>query len=211
MSRANRTIEKLDVSLLGSLKSLKQDDSDTMMFRDRSDQSGWDVAVLHFEPQEEKMITTLSTPPTASCKTNTEKSPCSKTQKLSPTKKQGVKSMATKLGEMATPSTRTKTPSRRRVGVEDEPDNVWDAKMKERIIRDTDLHLRILRYEVKAVSHPCRNSPTESSEQPIHFNVFLQLLLEPDALASGKLKARLHRFLDCQVRVSISTIPLTVY
>lgn len=47
----------------------------------------------------------------------------------------------------------TSTPKRRgrrakRLPEEDETDEIWERKMKEKILADNDLHLRILRYEV---------------------------------------------------------------
>ncbi|KAG5650756.1 hypothetical protein H0H81_011147 [Sphagnurus paluster] len=72
-----------------------------------------------------------------------------------------------------------KTPGRRKMQVEEEP-GVWEAAMKEKILRDKDLHLRILRYE------------------PIHFDLFLGIAGEETDLSVGKLKLRLRTFLDNQ-------------
>ncbi|KAJ7180252.1 hypothetical protein C8R43DRAFT_941923 [Mycena crocata] len=68
---------------------------------------------------------------------------------------------------------------RSRKKADDEFDENWELRIKEKIINDHDLHLRILRYE------------------PINFEVFLQLAAE-GAIPGGRLKFKLRSFLDKQ-------------
>ncbi|KAJ7228518.1 hypothetical protein GGX14DRAFT_613319 [Mycena pura] len=55
-----------------------------------------------------------------------------------------------------------------------------ESALKVKIMEDRDLHLRILRYE------------------PINFETFLQLVIEPGQVAGGRLKQNLRSFLDKQ-------------
>jgi len=73
----------------------------------------------------------------------------------------------------------TKRKGKRLIEPEDTYDELWEARMKGLIVRDTNLYLRILRYE------------------PIHFDVFLKLAtVEFACSASGKLKTHLRKYLD---------------
>lgn len=70
---------------------------------------------------------------------------------------------------------RTKTSSK----VAHQFDEKWPLHMMRNIMQDSNLHLRILRYE------------------PIHFDVFLEIAIRY-APSSGKLKRHLRTFLDDQ-------------
>ncbi|KAJ7507961.1 hypothetical protein B0H11DRAFT_2218755 [Mycena galericulata] len=68
---------------------------------------------------------------------------------------------------------------RSRKKVEDEFDEKWELALKQKIMKDRDLHHRILRYE------------------PINFEIFSQLATEGEPV-SGRLKLKLRVFLDKQ-------------
>ncbi|RDB22532.1 hypothetical protein Hypma_010039 [Hypsizygus marmoreus] len=72
-----------------------------------------------------------------------------------------------------------KRSEKQRARLDDDFDEAWEMKLRDKIFQDSNLYLRILRYE------------------PIHFDVFLQLASE-EPTYSGKLKARLRSFLDKQ-------------
>jgi hypothetical protein len=50
------------------------------------------------------------------------------------------------------PNAKRKGKGKRLIKPEDEYDGLWEARMKDVIVRDTNLHLRILRYEVSGYS-----------------------------------------------------------
>jgi len=183
--------------------TFERDENGTRMFRNTSNQSnefGWDDddACLHFNPSDDDVVLVgeSNTPPISSVpslttnKTIAVKSPRPTSSKTSPTKTKGVHEVVPSPRKRAGRTETPKTPSKKKIQVVDESDEVWERKMMEKIIRDTDLHLRILRYE------------------PIHFDVFLQLAVEGSS-SSGKLKLRLRSFLDKQAIHFYGAVPST--
>lgn len=76
-------------------------------------------------------------------------------------------------------------------------DEKWQLHMMRNIMLDSDLHLRILRYEVWA-TQTCLDIWLWRRLQPIHFDVFLEIARQY-APPGGKLKRHLRMFLDDQV------------
>ncbi|KAF7352661.1 hypothetical protein MVEN_01231900 [Mycena venus] len=117
---------------------------------------------------------------------NTVTSPKPKKSKKSTTRETPTETKTTK-GRIQVPSDAKDSPrppspkaKPKRSGkkTEDELDDRWELGIKEKILADHDLHLRILRYE------------------PINFDIFLKLATEDEATARLRLKLRL--FLDKQ-------------
>ncbi|KAF9268118.1 hypothetical protein L218DRAFT_1073469 [Marasmius fiardii PR-910] len=77
------------------------------------------------------------------------------------------------------PSKRKRKPTSRR-GVEYQFDDDWEQQIRDNILADNELHMRILRYE------------------PIPFQTFLEHSPINDVKSNGKLKAALKQFLDKQ-------------
>ena len=75
----------------------------------------------------------------------------------------------------------------------------WESRLKESIIRDKKLHLRILRYEVCYVFMQTVIS-IYVEQQPIHFEVFLQKVTD-NGIPSNRVKRALRAFLDKQVNL----------
>lgn len=82
----------------------------------------------------------------------------------------------------------------------DIPDDELFKRLKTDILSDKHLYLRILRYEVCLVSTIVTPQSERMHEQPIHFDVFLQLAAQSGVSSKG-LKYRVRSFLDQQVRV----------
>ncbi|KAF5388449.1 hypothetical protein D9615_000533 [Tricholomella constricta] len=131
--KASRPLERPDESLLkGPIMTMEEGDNE---FHHRSDQFNEfrcdDDADLHLDPDGNHPSIVPSTPSR------------SRTLDGSLMDTKGIKSI---FKEKATQP--AKTPSRRKLQPEHELDNdLWEKNMKEKIIRDTNLHLRILRYE----------------------------------------------------------------
>ncbi|GLB33948.1 hypothetical protein LshimejAT787_0108320 [Lyophyllum shimeji] len=172
--------------------SYDRDEIDFGMFRNDSNQFNeydWviDDACLHFIPADDNVILgeegvtppTFLTPSPRAKKTIAIKSPRPRSPSQSPLRIQVAQRTALSPKKQASSTKTPKTQRKKKIHVEDEPEEVWEQKMKEKILGDIELHLRILRYE------------------PIHFDVFLQMALEGGS-ASGKLKLRLRSFLDKQ-------------
>ncbi|KAG6854859.1 hypothetical protein C0991_012049 [Blastosporella zonata] len=131
-----------------------------------------DDAFLHFDPEFENPLSKLpSTPPRAITKSTPIRTPRSKTHRS------------------ASPKTRTSATRRNRSPsklvakgkkMADEPIESLELRIRELIMDDTNLFLRVLRYE------------------PIHFDVFLQLMFGGSP-ASKKQKAQLCSVLDKKV------------
>lgn len=85
----------------------------------------------------------------------------------------------------------------------DAPDDAaLHAQLRARIVQDTALYSRILRYEVRLCPLPPRTPLADlryacDGVQPIHFDVFVQLAEATGAPARG-LKLRVRDFLDAQ-------------
>jgi hypothetical protein len=78
-------------------------------------------------------------------------------------------------------------------------DEEWESRLKECIIRDKTLHLRILRYEVCYVFMQTVIS-IYVERQPIHFGVFLRMVTD-NGIPSSRVKYALRAFLDKQVNL----------
>jgi len=88
---------------------------------------------------------------------------------------------------------------------EEYPGELWEAHLKERIVRDVNLHLRILRYEVSEYSMCLTALLTRNVNvaKPIHFEVFVKLAMDESSCpSSGKLRAHLRKYLDKEVYIS---------
>lgn len=101
---------------------------------------------------------------------------------------------------------RMKTAARMQSSLDVETVESLELLFKDKISQDTDLHLRILRYEV---SHrylkDLRITNANPVRQPIHFDVFLKLMLgDSFSSASGKARLRMRSLLDKQVCVRSS-------
>lgn len=87
--------------------------------------------------------------------------------------------------------------------VEDEDDEAWEQALKEKILQDTILHHRILRYEVRGPSFFLFRTSLIYCyilhSQPILFDEFLGLITDPGSHISGRLKLQVRSFLDKQV------------
>ncbi|KAG6833898.1 hypothetical protein H0H87_007909 [Tephrocybe sp. NHM501043] len=133
-----------------------------------------DDVFLHFDPEFDQPPSNI--PSTLQSKGNSTlvKTPRSKIVRNSPPRTTSISKTKT------TPSKRFKSPTKGKKQ-NDETIESLEARMKEKIIRHSNLHLRILRYE------------------PIHFDIFLRLMLgdiQELASATEKQKTQLRSVLD---------------
>ncbi|KAJ7094627.1 hypothetical protein B0H15DRAFT_830270 [Mycena belliarum] len=131
----------------------------------QSDEWDDDEAYVHFEPEVNRETAVESIVPTR------------QTHKKATRQGRGTKSPKSrpKVAEDVAPPKR-----RRRKKGEDEFDENWELGIKDKIIKDRDLHLRILRYE------------------PISFDIFLKFATNNGEVAGALLKLKLRIFLDKQ-------------
>ncbi|KAJ7129520.1 hypothetical protein C8R44DRAFT_80246 [Mycena epipterygia] len=132
-----------------------------------------DDAYMHFDPEIYKEITLE----TMNMGQKRQKSPKTAREGRGKKSPKGKKRKTRVLAETLSPTT-SKTKRSRKKG-EDEYDENWELRLKDRIVKDRDLHLRILRYE------------------PINFEVFLPLATNGE-VAGARLKLKLRAFLDKQ-------------
>ena len=88
-----------------------------------------------------------------------------------------------------------------------------NAKLKEAVLKDEVLHLRILRYEVWFGCHVWSTYPWSDHNhhgfaKPIHFDVFMQLASDAGVTEKTKLKGKVRTFLDQKVCIRDSHISL---
>ncbi|KAG6869315.1 hypothetical protein C0993_000068 [Termitomyces sp. T159_Od127] len=156
-------------------------DSFILCNRDMSiiDSLDHDNAFLHFAPEIDRLPgMPLSQTIRRKAESNFHKAPLSKIRSQTLTESK----MATKLSpSIKTKESRVKAVTRTRGPLDDETVESLELKFQDKISQDTDLHLRILRYE------------------PIHFDVFLKLMLgDSFSSASDKARLRMRSLLDKQ-------------
>jgi len=129
-----------------------------------------DEAYLHYEPEND--IDSL--PPTTHIQ---PPSPINPSPKRRP-KKPKSRSRSPAGTSTTAPRRKKKTATAKK---QPEFDEEWDKDLRNRIVQDTALHLRILRLE------------------PIHFDVFLSMVDgQAEGRSAAKLKLHLREFLDKQ-------------
>jgi hypothetical protein len=136
-----------------------------------------DDAYVHFDPEMSLKSIKHKKTNTSTAEKRTKTIRESKESK--PPKKKRVQVPTDADEPLRSPSPKAK-PKRSRKKAEDEFDERWEFGLKEKILEDRDLHLRILRYE------------------PINFDVFLKLATGEE-IAGGRLIFKLRAFLDKQV------------
>jgi hypothetical protein len=162
-----------------------------------------DNAVLHFEPDLQNTQSSYSTTfvPEAPAMEPKPRSKLSETSKilLQPTTK--VKKVASRKGKQKASKKKLETLSDTDLNsVEGDLSEEMESRILQTIRDDKQLHLRILRYEVRLAFHAlllCLRS--NRCVQPIPFDDFMQLVTRLGVPARG-LKPRLCQFLDKQVR-----------
>ncbi|KAJ7498771.1 hypothetical protein FB451DRAFT_9882 [Mycena latifolia] len=131
-----------------------------------------DDAYVQFDPE-------LNKEPVLEALSPTQQKPKKTTRGGQSTKSPKSKRRAATLAKTDDQAPPPTTPKRNRKKAEDEYDENWELGLREKIMKDRDLHLRILRYE------------------PINFDVFLRLATAGET-AGGRLKFKLRAFLDKQ-------------
>ncbi|KAJ6628770.1 hypothetical protein B0H10DRAFT_98116 [Mycena sp. CBHHK59/15] len=151
----------------------------------RVESSGWhdDDAYMHFDPElnKETLSDENRVVPSQKPKKNSGTTHDGKGTRSPKTKRRTqVIAVADDPDALLQPVTPKKKRSKKKPGEQPEEfDEQWERELKDKIMRDLNLHLRILRYE------------------PINFDVFLQLASDKPPY-SGRLKFKLRVFLDKQ-------------
>ncbi|KAF9464414.1 hypothetical protein BDZ94DRAFT_1321063 [Collybia nuda] len=137
--------------------------------------NGWDddETNLRLEPSTESAIQYTNAKYQSEHFTN-EVSTASRGQK-----KKSSQTSKSPVGVTSLPSATARGSFRKTKEEKEQDDDKWEVAMKERLVRDHNLHLRILRYE------------------PIHFDIFLKLASDK-GINTGRFKTRLRAFLDKQ-------------